>query len=219
MCSFARRYGARIMPTIQVRDRDNKPVGEVEVTASVFDRNVKRSLLHEAVVHYRAGKRQGTHKTKGRAEVSGGGRKPWRQKGTGRARVGSTRSPIWRKGGVVFGPQPRDYSYRLGSKKQRHALQMALTVKHRDEQIIVVDNIEIEAPKTREVAKMLAGLGLEGKVLIYDVSANEELTRAARNLPGVTVSRSFGLNVYDLLLHDWLLTSREGIERLSEALA
>ncbi len=207
------------MPTIQVRDRNNKPVGEVEVTASVFDRNVKRSLLHEAVVHYRAGQRQGTHKTKGRAEVSGGGRKPWRQKGTGRARVGSTRSPIWRKGGVVFGPQPRDYSYRLGSKKQRHALQMALTVKQRDEQIVVVESIEIEAPKTKEVAKMLAGLGLEGRVLIYDVSADEGLARAARNLPGVTVSRGFGLNVYDLLLHDWLLTSREGIERLSEALA
>ena len=207
------------MPTIQVRDRTNKPVGEVEVTASVFDRNVKRSLLHEAVVHYRAGQRQGTHKTKGRAEVSGGGRKPWRQKGTGRARVGSIRSPIWRKGGIVFGPQPRDYSYRLGSKKQRHALQMALTVKQRDEQIIVVENIEIEAPKTKEVAKMLAGLGLEGRVLIYDVSASDELARAARNLPGVTVSRGFGLNVYDLLLHDWLLISREGIERFGEALA
>ncbi len=207
------------MPTIQVRDRNNKPVGEVEVTASVFDRNVKRSLLHEAVVHYRAGQRQGTHKTKGRAEVSGGGRKPWRQKGTGRARVGSIRSPIWRKGGIVFGPQPRDYSYRLGSKKQRHALQMALTVKQRDEQIIVVDNFEIEAPKTKEVAKMLAGLGLEGKILIYDVSVNEELERAARNLPGVTVARGFGLNVYDLLVHDWLLISKEGIERISEALA
>ncbi|MCH7824280.1 MAG: 50S ribosomal protein L4 [Acidobacteria bacterium] len=207
------------MPTIPVRDRNNKRVGEVEVTASVFDRNVKRSLLHEAVVHYRAGQRQGTHKTKGRAEVSGGGRKPWRQKGTGRARVGSIRSPLWRKGGIVFGPQPRDYSYRLGSKKQRHALQMALTVKQRDEQIIVVDNIEIEAPKTKEVAKMLTGLGLEGRVLIYDVSANEELARAARNLPGVTVACGFGLNVYDLLLHDWLLTSREGIERLSEVLA
>ena len=206
------------MLTIPVRDRNNKPVGEVKVTASVFDRNVKRSLLHEAVVHHRAGQRQGTHKTKGRAEVSGGGRKPWRQKGTGRARVGSTRSPIWRKGGIVFGPQPRDYSYRLGSQKQRHALQMALTVKQRDEQIIVVDSIEIEAPKTREVAKMLAGLELAGKVLIYDVSADEGLVRAARNLPGVSVSWGFGLSVYDLLLHDWLLTTREGIERISEVL-
>ena len=206
------------MPTIPVRDRENNPAGEVEVKASVFDRNVKRTLLHEAVVHYQASQRQGTHKTKTRAEVSGGGRKPWRQKGTGRARVGSTRNPIWRKGGIAFGPRPRNYSYRLGSKKQRHALQMALTVKQRDQQIVVVDTLQIEVAKTKEVAKMLAGLGLEGKILIYDSSANEGLARAARNLPGVSVSKGFGLNVYDLLLHDWLLISKEGIERLNEVL-
>jgi len=206
------------MPTIPVRDRENNPAGEVEVKASVFDRNVKRTLLHEAVVHYQASQRQGTHKTKTRAEVSGGGRKPWRQKGTGRARVGSTRNPIWRKGGIAFGPRPRNYSYRLGSKKQRHALQMALTVKQRDQQIVVVDTLQIEVAKTKEVAKMLADFGLEGKILIYDSSANEGLARAARNLPGVSVSQGFGLNVYDLLLHDWLLISREGIERLSEVL-
>ena len=206
------------MPTIPVRDRDNNPVGEVEVKASIFGRNVKRTLLHEAVVHYQAGQRQGTHKTKDRSEVSGDARKPWRQKGTGRARVGSTRNPIWRKGGVAFGPQPRNYSYRLGSNKQRHALQMALTVKQRDEQIVVVDTLEIEVPKTKEVAKMLTGFGLDGKVLIYDISASGELARAARNIPGVTVTHGFGLSVYDLLLHDWLLISREGIERLSEVL-
>ena len=206
------------MLTIPVRDRENNPTGEVEVKASVFDRNVKRTLLHEAVVHYQASQRQGTHKTKTRAEVSGGGRKPWRQKGTGRARVGSTRNPIWRKGGIAFGPRPRNYSYRLGSKKQRHALQMALTVKQRDQQIVVVDTLQIEVAKTKEVAKMLADFGLEGKILIYDSSANEGLARAARNLPGVSVSQGFGLNVYDLLLHDWLLISREGIERLSEVL-
>jgi large subunit ribosomal protein L4 len=206
------------MPTIPVRDRNNKSVGEVEVASSVFDRNVKRSLLHEAVVQYRAGTRQGTHSTKDRSEVSGGGRKPWRQKGTGRARVGSTRNPIWRKGGVAFGPKPRDYSYSIGRQKQRHALQMALTVKQRDEQIVVVDSLDIEAPKTKEVVKMLAGLELDGRVLIYDPTGSEELQRAARNIPGVTVAQSFGLNVYDLLLHDWLLTSTAGIERISEAL-
>ena len=206
------------MPTISVRDRSNKAVGEVEVDAKVFDRNVRRSLLHEAVVQYRAGKRQGTHATKGKADVRGGGRKPWRQKGTGRARVGSTRNPIWRKGGIVFGPQPRDYSYRLGSQKQRHALQMALTVKQRDEQIIVVDSLAIEAPKTKEVVKMLAGLELSGRVLIYDTESNEELVRAARNIPGVSVAHGFGLHVYELLLHEWLLTTTVGIERISEAL-
>jgi large subunit ribosomal protein L4 len=206
------------MPTIPVRDRKNKAVGEVEVDAKVFDRNVRRSLLHEAVVHYQAGKRRGTHSTKGKAEVRGGGRKPWRQKGTGRARVGSIRNPIWRTGGIVFGPKPRDYSYQLGHQKQRHALQMALTVKQRDEQIVVVDNLEIEAPKTKEVVKMLAGLELAGRVLIYDVEGNEELVRAARNIPGVSVAHGFGLNVYELLLHDWLLTTKAGIERISEVL-
>ena len=206
------------MPTIPVRDRTNKAVGEVQVDAKVFDRNVRRSLLHEAMVQYQAGKRQGTHSTKGKGEVRGGGRKPWRQKGTGRARVGSTRNPIWRKGGIVFGPQPRDYSYNMGRQKQRHALQMALTVKQRDEQIVVVDNLELEAPKTKEVVKMLAGLALEGRVLIYDVEGNEDLVRAAGNIPGVSVAHGFGLNVYELLLHDWLLTTKAGIERISEAL-
>lgn len=206
------------MPTIPVKDRSNKSIGEVDVAASVFDRNVKRSLLHEAVVHYQAGQRQGTHKVKDRSEVSGGGRKPWRQKGTGRARVGSTRTPIWRTGGIVHGPTPRDHSFRFGSKKQRHALQMALTVKQREGLIVVVDSLEIEAPKTREVAGMLAGLELDGKVLIYDVDGNEGLARAARNIPGVSVANGFGLSVYELLLHDYLLTTQSGIERISEAL-
>jgi len=206
------------MPTIPVKDRSNKSIGEVDVAASVFDRNVKRSLLHEAVVHYQAGQRQGTHKVKDRSEVSGGGRKPWRQKGTGRARVGSNRNPIWRTGGIVHGPTPRDHSFRFGSQKQRHALQMALTVKQREGLIVVVDSLEIEAPKTREVAGLLAALELDGKVLIYDVDGNEGLARAARNIPGVSVASGFGLSVYELLLHDYLLTTQSGIERISEAL-
>jgi large subunit ribosomal protein L4 len=206
------------MPTIPIKDRNNVAVGEVQVADGVFDRNVKRSLLHEAVVHHQAGQRQGTHKVKNRSEVSGGGRKPWRQKGTGRARVGSTRNPIWRKGGTVHGPTPRDYSYRLGTGKQRHALQMALTVKQREGQIVVLDALAIEAPKTKEVARLLAGLELQGRILIYDAEASLELARASRNIPGVTVASGFGLTVYDLLLHDWLLTSKAGIERINEAL-
>lgn len=206
------------MPTIPVKDRNNKPVGEVQVADEVFDRNVKRSLLHEAVVHHQAGLRQGTHKAKDRSEVSGGGRKPWRQKGTGRARVGSSRNPIWRKGGTVHGPTPRDYGYRLGTRKQRHALQMALTVKQRDAHIVVLESLDIEAPKTKEVAKLLAGLELQGRVLIYDADGREDLARAARNIPGVKVAAGFGLNVYDLLLHDWLLTTEAGIKRINEAL-
>ena len=190
----------------------------IDVADSIFAEEFKEPLIHQVVTAYLAGGRSGSSSQKNRSDVRGGGSKPWRQKGTGRARVGSTRNPIWRKGGIAFGPQPRNYGYRLGSKKQRHALQMALTVKQRDQQIVVVDTLQIEAAKTKEVAKMLADLGLEGKILIYDSSANEGLARAARNLPGVSVSQGFGLNVYDLLLHDWLLISREGIERLSEVL-
>jgi large subunit ribosomal protein L4 len=206
------------MASIKVKDQNNKAVGEVELSGTVFERNVRRSLLHEAVVHYQAGTRQGTHSTKGKGEVSGGGRKPWRQKGTGRARVGSSRNPIWRKGGIVFGPKPRDYSYRFGRKKQRHALQMALTVKQQEGQIIVVDSLDIAAPKTKEVVKLIKGLDLQGKVLIYDIEASEGLELAARNVPGVSISHSLGLNVYDLLLHDWLLTTEAGIAQINEAL-
>ena len=203
---------------ITVKNQSGETVETIDLDDAVYNVPMNHSLVHQALVIYQANKRHGTHDTKTRAQVSGGGRKPWRQKGTGRARVGSTRNPIWRKGGVAFGPQPRNYGYRLGSKKQRHALQMALTVKQRDQQIVVVDTLQIKAPKTKEVAKMLAGFGLDGKVLIYDSSANEDLVQAARNIPGVSVSQGFGLSVYDLLLHDWLLISREGIERLSEVL-
>jgi large subunit ribosomal protein L4 len=206
------------MATIQVRDQKNSPVGEVQVADSVFGRPVRRTLLHEAVVQDQARDRQGTHKTLRRGEVSGGGRKPWRQKGTGRARVGSTRTPLWRKGGTVFGPQPRDYSFAIGRKKQRHALQMALTVKQSDSQIVVVDSLAIEAPRTKHVASLLSGLELEGRVLIYEPEGSEEFQRAARNIPGVKVVSGYGLTVNDLLLHDWLLTSKAGIERIDEAL-
>lgn len=206
------------MPTIQVRDTNNKPVGEVQVTDKVFERKVKRSLLHEAVVQDQARDRQGTHKTKTRSEVRGGGRKPWRQKGTGRARVGSTRTPLWRKGGIVFGPQPRDHSIDIGRQKNKHALQMALTVKQQDEQIVVLDKLELDEAKTKHVAALLADLELKGRVLIYDPEGTEVLQRAARNIPGVKVVSGFGLRVYDLLLHDWLLTSKAGIERIDEAL-
>ena len=206
------------MATIQVRDQKNASIGEVQVADKVFGRQVRRSLLHEAVVQDQARERQGTHKTLRRGEVSGGGRKPWRQKGTGRARVGSTRTPLWRKGGTVFGPQPRDYSFSIGRKKQRHALQMALTVKQNDGQIVVLDSLAIEAPKTKHVASLLSGLELNGRVLIYEPEGGEEFQRAARNIPGVKVIGGYGLTVYDLLLHDWLLTSKAGIERIDEAL-
>ncbi len=206
------------MPTLDVRDRSNKVVGSVEVGAGVFERPVKRSLLHEAVVNYQASLRRGTHATKTRAEVRGSKRKPWRQKGSGRARVGDRRSPIWRKGGTTFGPQVRDHSTILPRRKMRTALQMALSSKCADGQIVVLDEMTLDAPKTKLVATLLAGLELGGKTLIYDPDASEEFARATRNLPNAKVIGGFGLNVYDLLLHDTLLTSKAGISQIDEAL-
>ena len=147
-----------------------KRTGEVALDPEIFGLEPNVAVMHQVVTAQLAAARAGTAKTKTRSEVRGGGRKPWRQKGTGRARVGSTRTPIWRKGGIVFGPTPRDYSYRLGRQKQRHALQMALTVKRRDDQIVVVDELSIEAPKTKNVARMLADLDLQGKVWIAEIA-------------------------------------------------
>lgn len=206
------------MPTLEVRDRGNKVVGKVEVGAEVFERPVKKSLLHEAVVHYQAGLRQGTHATKTRAEVSGSKRKPWRQKGTGRSRHGDRRSPIWRHGGTVFGPQPRDHSTRFPHNKMRRALQMALSVKLDGGAIHVLDELVVAEPRTRLVAGLLKDLGLQGKTLIYVPESDANLELAARNLPDVKVVAGHGLSVYDLLLFDNLLTSKAGIARIDEGL-
>ncbi len=206
------------MPTLDVRDRSNKVVGSIEVGASVFERPVKRCLLHEAVVNYQAAQRRGTHATKTRGEVRGSKRKPWRQKGSGRARAGDRRSPIWRKGGTAFGPQVRDHSTILPRRKMRIALQMALSSKCADGQIVVLDEMTLDAPKTKLMATLLAGLELSGKTLIYDPEGSEEFARAARNLPNAKVVGGFGLSVYDLLLHDTLLTTKAGISQIDEAL-
>ena len=207
------------MPTLDVRDRSNKVVGSVEVGATVFERPVKRSLLHEAVLNYQAAQRRGTHSTKTRSEVRGSKRKPWRQKGSGRARAGDRRSPIWRKGGTVFGPQVRDHSTIMPRRKMRAALQMALSSKCADGQIVVLEEMTLGAPKTKLMATLLSGLELSsGKTLIYDPENGEEIARAAQNLPNAKVVGGFGLNVYDLLLHDTLLTSKAGISQIDEAL-
>jgi len=206
------------MATIEVRDHGNKVVGKVDVDAAVFERPVKRSVLHEAIVHIRAGQRQGSHATKTRAQVTGSKKKPFRQKGTGRARAGDKRSPIWRSGGITFGPQPRDHSTKFSRRKMRLALQMALSAKQAEDQIFVVDALAIDAPKTKHVAAMLDGLGLEGRTLIYDPENNADLAIAARNLPNAKVVTGRGLSVYDVLLHDNLLTSQDGIARIDEAL-
>ena len=206
------------MATLQVRDRSNRVVGEIEVGAAVFERAVKPSVLHEAVVQYRAGLRRGTHATKTRGDVSGSSRKPWRQKGTGRARHGDRRSPIWRKGGTVFGPHPRDYSFRMPRMKMRRALQMALSALRAEGRIVVIEEFGLDEPKTKAATALLAGLELAGKTLVYDPDGDRNVALAMRNLPGVKVVTGRGLTVYDLLLHDNLLTTAAGISQIDEAL-
>lgn len=206
------------MPTLEVRDSGNKVVGKVEVGEAVFERAIKSSVLHEAVVHHRAGLRRGTHATKGRGDVIGSKAKPWKQKGSGRARAGDKRSPIWKSGGVSHGPQPRDHSTRMPHTKMRRALQMALSSLCQDGNICVVDELKLAEPRTKRVVELLAGLGLEGRTLIYDVDANADLALAARNLPDVKVVIGQSLSVYDLLYYDNLLTSQAGITKIDEAL-
>jgi large subunit ribosomal protein L4 len=206
------------MATLDIKDRTNKVVGQVEVDAGVFECSVKPSVLHEAIVHIRAGQRQGTHATKTRGEVVGSKKKPFRQKGTGRARQGDRRSPINRHGGTTFGPQPRDHSTRFPRRKMKRALQMALSAKRADGQIHVLDALGVDEPKTRQAAALLTDLALEGRTLIYDPAGDDNLSLAARNLPNVKVVSGRGLNVYDLLLHDNLLTSQDGITQIDEAL-
>src|SRR3954462_3548278 len=170
--------------TIDVVNSDNKKIGAVDVRDEVFGGKVKTDLIWEAVVHTNAAKRRGTHMTKNRALVSGSGKKPWRQKGTGRARVGEIRNPLWRKGGTVFGPQPRSYDYALPKKVERGALKAALTAKLRDREVTVVDALSIAEVKTKAAAELLKRLGCDGKAVLIDVAVDDKLSRSVKNIPG-----------------------------------
>ena len=208
------------MPELDVRNMNGEKVGTVNLPDEVFAAPVKRHLLHEAVRNYLAGGRRGTHDTKNRTEVAGGGRKPWKQKHTGRARHGSIRSPLWRKGGTVHGPTPRDYSYDLPRQVRRGALRAALSAKLKDERLIVVEGFELPSPKTRELREIIEEkLGLDSKVLIVHDGEGGNLALAARNHPRVKAVRALGINVYDILNHDYLVLSREAAEKVGEVLA
>lgn len=207
------------MPTVDVKNLTNKKVGAVDLREDVFAVRVNESLLHEAVRHYLASRRRGTHKTKTRAEVSGGGRKPWRQKGTGRARAGSTRSPLWRHGGTIHGPQPRDYSYSLPRKVLLGALRSALTAKCVNEKLTVVDKLELENHKTKALREILDRLGVKKSLLIVETGENDTLERASRNLPGVKLVLTRDVHPYDLLAHDRVLFSQAAVEKLQQAIA
>jgi len=203
------------MPEVEVVDKENNPVGKTELPDEIFGVEVNKALLHEVVLNHLANKRQGTATTKTRGLVSGGGRKPYRQKGTGRARAGSIRSPLWRGGGTVFGPQPRDYSYKLPKKKKWLALSSALAAKLSDGEIIVIDDLSINEPKTKAVKGLLKNLGLKN-VLMVIPERDETLELAARNIPRVDVARVKELNVYSILVHEKLLISQNAIEKMKE---
>lgn len=207
------------MPKVALFKQDGSQAGEFELNESVFGIEPNTHVLHEAVVMQRASMRQGTHAVKNRSEVRGGGRKPWRQKGTGRARQGSIRSPQWVGGGVVFGPTPRSYSYKLPKKVRRLALKSALSSKVNDQSLIVLENIAIDAPKTKEVVKMLSALNVERKALIVTADNDENVIRSANNIQGVKVLSVNEVNVLDLLSHDKLIFTKDAAEKAGEVLA
>lgn len=207
------------MPKVDVVDLNNKKVGEIKLSDQVFAAPVKQALLYEAVRHYQASLRRGTAKTKRRREVSGSGRKLWRQKGTGRARVGSIRSPLWRHGGTVHGPVPRDYSYRLPRKMLLGALRSALSAKLRDGEMKVVRGFALADHNTKSVRAVLDKLEARKTVLLVDNEENRNLTLGSRNLQGVTLLPSRDVTVYHLLGHERVLISEAAAKKLSEALS
>lgn len=207
------------MPSVDIIDLSNNKVGSLELADAVFGATVNDDLLYEAVRHYMAGQRSGNAKTKTRHEVSGSGKKLWRQKGTGRARMGSIRSPLWRHGGTTHGPQPRDYSYKLPRKMLLGALRSALSAKLRDGELKIVQAFDLADHKTKAVAGVLEKLEAKKSVLLVDNSENTNLTRGSRNLQHVKLVASKDVNVYDLLGHERVLMSEAAARKLSESLA
>ena len=207
------------MPTVKVRNLKNEEVGDLELSEAVFGAPFNESLVHAAVRNFMANGRQGTSATKTRGDVSGAGRKLWKQKGTGRARIASLRSPLWKGGGNVHGPQPRDWSYNMPRKMRRGALRSALSERVREGNVIIVDGWQLEEPKTRQLLGSLGTLGLNDmRTLIVDSLENENLMLSSRNVQRTKVVNSFGLNIYDLLYHEKLILSRAAATELEELL-
>jgi len=205
------------MAKLQVVDQNNKKVGDIELAPEVFEVEIQPEILNLVVRYQRAAKRQGTHATKNRALITGGGRKPWRQKGTGRARAGSSRSPLWRGGATTFGPQPRDYSFKVNKKVRKLALQMALSSRVSEQKLTVVKSIELAEVKTKAFAAVADKLGL-GKTLIVAKDADEKLVLSARNMPHIKVIEADKLNVYDVLLYPELVMLETAAQDVQERL-
>ncbi|HEX8073282.1 MAG TPA: 50S ribosomal protein L4 [Pyrinomonadaceae bacterium] len=206
------------MPTVKVRNLKNEEVADVELSEAVFGAALNEALIHAAVKNFLANARQGTVGTKTRGDVSGSGRKLWKQKGTGRARIASIRSPLWKGGGNVHGPQARDWSYNLPKKMRRGALRSALSERLREGNLVVVEAFTFAAPKTKEFVGALAALGLEGRTLIVDSLDNENLMLSARNVRQAKIVNSRGLNIYDLLYHEKLVLTRAAADELTALL-
>ena len=207
------------MPQVTVFDMTGKSVGEMTLSDAIFGIEPNTSVMHAAVVNYLANQRQGTQSTLTRSEVSGGGRKPWKQKGTGRARQGSTRAPQWTHGGIALGPKPRDYSYELPKKVKRLALKSAFSTKVADNDLIVVDNIAVEGFKTKAVVEMLSKLGAEKKALIVMPELDQKLIKSAANIPGVKTALVNTINVYDILNYDKFIVAKGALEKIEEVYA
>ena len=207
------------MPTVAVYDIAGTKVGDLELNDSIFGVEMNAPLLHQAVKMQLAAQRLGTHATKTRGFVRGGGRKPWKQKGTGRARSGSSRSPIWVGGGTIFGPHPRKYAFSMPRKQRRLAIKCALSDKVQSGEFLVLDSLDFDAPKTKNVVKMLKDFSVDDKALIITAGEAENVEKSSRNIPGVKASNTTGLNVYDILNHDKLFITKDAITRIEEVLA
>ncbi len=202
------------MAKLAVHDIKGKETGSVQLPDEIFTGKVNEAVIHQAVVMYLANKRQGNASTKTRGEVSGGGRKPWRQKGTGRARAGSSRSPLWHKGGVVFGPHPREYGYSISKKTRIAALRASLNAKFQANEILCIEDLKLANPKTKEVASILKSFKLRGKVLAMFDGASNNVTLASRNIPFLSLSCANDINAYDVLKNKTVLVTKSAIENL-----
>jgi len=205
------------MPEIDIKDKNNATVGKINMNDDLFGMAARQGVIHEAVVNYLANQRQGTHATKTKGLVRGGGKKPWKQKHTGRARSGSIRSPLWRGGGIIFGPQPRDYSYKLPKKVRRLALMSAVYEKLSNGEVVVIDSLSLEKPRTKEIVSILKNLALDSKsVLIVLPEKDDAVVLSARNIPGVRVMRAMDLNVYDVVASRAVVMTKDAALILGE---
>lgn len=207
------------MPTIEVKNLQNQVVGEVSLSDEVFGAPLNEALIYDALKNYQANQRQGTSATKTRGNTSGSGKKLWRQKGTGRARIASLRSPLWKGGGNVHGPQPRDWSYELPKKMKRGALRSALSERLREGNLVVVEDLNLDDHKTKNFVAAAQALGLDQRALFVDAKPSDNFVLASRNVPGVTLAAHANVNIYDVLYHEKIVMTREAVNALQEKLS